>query len=193
MFALHTVLFPGQAIQLTVFEERYRLLLEDVLPEGPFAVVAIRRGQEVGGPYEPYGVGVRVIPEDHEVNEDGTYRLEARAVERLRLVEPVRAEPYAVWRVEPYPERGGAGPEAVAAALAAWRRFLEAAEMEAAGELPEESALLSYGLAAALPRLLPDHQALLELPGPAERLAQVARSFRMEAGLLRALKGRRES
>jgi uncharacterized protein len=193
VFALHTVLFPGQAIRLTVFEERYQQLIEDVLPEHPFSIVAIRRGQEVGGPYEPYAVGVRVLPEDHEVNEDGTYEVEARAVERIRLVERVHSEPYPVWRVTLYPESGEAGREAATAAIAAWRKFLDAAEMEAEGDLPEDPALLSYTLAAALPRLVPDHQALLELPGPAERLTQLARSFRMEAGLLRALKGPRES
>ena len=50
VFALHTVLFPGQRMALRVFEERYLLMMEDVLP-GPFVVVAIRKGQEVGGPY----------------------------------------------------------------------------------------------------------------------------------------------
>lgn len=192
VFALHTVLFPGQSMELTVFENRYRQLMEDVLPEGEFAVVAIRRGQEVGGAYEPYRVGVRVVPEDYEVTDEGGFRLEVRAVDRVRLVEQVRDTPYAVWEVEPFPEEGAATEEEVAAAMAAWRRFLEAAEMEVEGELPEEPALLSYALAAALPTLLPDHQQLLETPGPAERLERVTRAFRMEAGLLRAIKDRRD-
>jgi Lon protease-like protein len=191
LFALHTVLYPGQTLQLVVFEDRYRALMEDVLPEGSFAVVAIRRGQEVGGDYEPYDVGVRVTPVDYEVTDEGSYQLEIRADERLRLLEQTRDEPFPTWRVEPVPESGSATPEAAARALAAWRKFLAEAEMEAEGDLPEDSVLLSYALAASLPTLLPDHQALLELPGPAERLAQVARAYRMEAGLLRALKGRR--
>ena len=53
VFALHTVLFPGAAMGLRVFEPRYLALMDDVLPAGTFAVVAIRHGQEVGGPTSP--------------------------------------------------------------------------------------------------------------------------------------------
>jgi Lon protease-like protein len=192
LFALHTVLFPGQSLDLVVFEERYRHLMEEVLPEDPFAVVAIKRGQEVGGDYEPHGVGVRVRPEDYELAEDGSYHLEIRADERVRLVRPVRQDPFAVWEVRPWPDQGEASPEQVDRALAAWRRFLAAAEIEAEGDLPDDPTLLSYALAAILPAMLPDHQGLLEVAGPGERLERIARSFRLEAALQLALKGRRD-
>ncbi len=71
------MLFLGQGLTLHVFEERYLQLMEDVLPEGPFTIVAIRVGREVGGPYEPYGVGVRVVPDDFDLQEDGIYRIPA--------------------------------------------------------------------------------------------------------------------
>lgn len=193
VFALHTVLFPGQSLHITVFEERYRLMMEDVLPESPFAVVAIRRGQEVGGPYDPYRVGVKVVPDDYEITDEGTYELTIRATERLRLVRSVREHPFAVWAVEPFPEEGQAGQAEVAVAVAAARRFLAAAEVEAVPELPEDPVMLSYALSALVPTLVPDHQALLELAGPAERLERVAGALRTEAGLLRAIKGRRQS
>ncbi|MBI4260650.1 MAG: LON peptidase substrate-binding domain-containing protein [Actinobacteria bacterium] len=195
VFALHTVMYPGQGLELTVFEERYRRLMEDVLPEGTFAVVAIRTGREVGGDYDPHRVGVRVVVDGHEVTDEGTYRVAVRAEERIRLVGTVAAEPYAVWTVERFPEavepRDRTGPAAVVA-LAAWRRFLDAAEVEATGELPTDPTDLSYTLAATLPTLLPDRQALLEVPGPAERLERLAGAYRLEAGLLRALKGQKE-
>jgi Lon protease-like protein len=192
VFALHTVLFPGQGLEVTVFEERYKHLLEDVLPEDPFAVVAIRRGQEVGGAYEPHPVGVRVLPEDYDLNDDATFRLEVRAMERIRLVRKLRDEPYARWEVARWPEEGAAQPEDVDRAVAAWKRFLDASELEAEAELPEDPALLSYSLAAVVPGMLHEHQALLEAPGPAERLGMLAKSFRLEAAFQRALKGRRE-
>ena len=65
VFALHTVLFPGERMALRVFEERYLEMMEDVLPDGAFVVVAIREGREVGGDYEPYRVGVTVAVEDY--------------------------------------------------------------------------------------------------------------------------------
>ena len=191
VFALHTVLFPGQGLEVTVFEERYKHLLEDVLPEDPFAVVAIRRGQEVGGAYEPHVVGVRVLPEDYDLNDDATFRLEVRAIERIRLVRKLRDEPYARWEVARWPEEGAASSEDVDRAVSAWTRFLEASELEAEAELPEDPALLSYSLAAVVPGMLHEHQALLEAPGPAERLGMLARAFRLEAAFQRALKGRR--
>ena len=192
VFALHTVLYPGQSLALTVFEARYRRLLEDVLPDGRFVVVAIRRGQEVGGPYDPYRVGVEVSVEDSESEEDGSSRVEVKAEARVRLLRPLTEDPYPAWEVEPWPEEGEAGEENVPKALSAWKRFLDAAQMEGEGDLPDDPTTLSYALAALLPILVPDHQALLEVPGPAERLSRVGRAFRMEASLLNALKGRRE-
>src|SRR5918999_1123009 len=144
VFALHTVLFPGQGLEVTVFEERYKHLLE-------------------GG-----------------------------AIGRLRRGRKLRDEPYARWEVARWPEEGAASPEDVDRAVSAWTRFLKASELEAEAELPEDPALLSYSLAAVVPGMLHEHQALLEAPGPAERLGMLARAFRLEAAFQRALKTRRE-
>lgn len=52
LFPLHTVLYPGLVLPLTVFETRYREMMGDLLElpeEGPraFGVIAIRDGSEV--------------------------------------------------------------------------------------------------------------------------------------------------
>jgi Lon protease-like protein len=50
LFPLHTVLCPGIALPLHIFEERYRALVRDcVEASAPFGVVLIRDGREVGG------------------------------------------------------------------------------------------------------------------------------------------------
>jgi hypothetical protein len=192
LFALHTVLFPGRSISLHVFEDRYLRMMGDVLPSSPFAVAAIRYGREVGGSYDPYRVGVRAVAEEHDEEEDGTYSVQVRALERVRLVDLVSHELYARWRVEPLPEQGSASPDVIAAALAAATRFLAVAGVEGEMHVEPESVELSYALAALTPLLVPDRQALLELPGPAERLAELRRVFTQEAGLLQALRRRRE-
>ena len=52
IFPLGLVAFPGMAVPLHVFEERYRDLVRDLLElpeqERRFGVVAIREGREVG-------------------------------------------------------------------------------------------------------------------------------------------------
>lgn len=189
VFALHTVLFPGQTIALRVFEERYLRMMEDVLPAGRFVVVAIRRGQEVAGGYEAHRVGVTAALADYSYDaEDGTYQLEVVARERVALMELVRAAPYPTWRVEPFPDEGGAGTDDLETARAAFGRFLTATGADRSrAVLPHEPVSASYALAAAVPALVPDRQALLELPGAGARLQKVTETLRLETGLLRAL------
>jgi Lon protease-like protein len=50
LFPLHTVLCPGIALPLHIFEERYRELVRYCIDTpSPFGVVLIREGQEAGG------------------------------------------------------------------------------------------------------------------------------------------------
>ena len=188
LFALHSVLFPGGNLELRVFEERYLEMMEDVLPEAPFAIAAIRHGQEVGGTYVPYAVGVRVSPIDFELAADGTYEVHVQALDRVRLLEPVADLPYARWRVEPLPEEGSADATLTAGAMAAAFRFLGVAGIQGELEVDPDPVATSYALAALIPGLVPDRQALLEIAGPAERLERLTRSFRQEAALLLALR-----
>jgi uncharacterized protein len=190
VFALHTVLFPGERMALRVFEERYLAMMEDVLPERPFVVVAIREGREVGGHYEPYRVGVTVAVEDYEFDaDDGTYRLRIAGTDRVALIERLADTPYPRWRVSPHPDEGGAGTDDVEAAVVALARYLEAA-----GEVTMERAAItrepvgaSFAIAAAVPGLLPARQSLLEVPGAGERLKRSGATLQRETALVRAL------
>src|SRR5436190_11848082 len=50
VFPLNTVLFPGMPIHLHVFEERYRVMVQDIQHgDKRFCVALISEGQEVGG------------------------------------------------------------------------------------------------------------------------------------------------
>lgn len=59
MFPLGSVLFPQMPLQLRVFEERYLMMLSDLLKAdtSEFGVVLIECGQEVGGGEHRFGVG----------------------------------------------------------------------------------------------------------------------------------------
>ncbi len=192
LFALHTVLYPGRDLSLHVFEERYLQMMEDVLPEAPFAIAAIRRGQEVGGPYDPYRIGVLVLTDEFELNDDGSYDVTVRAVERIRLLEATSDRPYSRWSVESFPDEDGAEPGVLAKAVMSAVRFLDAAGVEGELDVSSDAAEMSYTLAALVPGLVPERQALLEIPSASERLSRLGEIFTMEAGLLRALRERRE-
>ncbi|HET6714019.1 MAG TPA: LON peptidase substrate-binding domain-containing protein [Actinomycetota bacterium] len=189
VFALHTVLFPGRTMGLRVFEPRYRALMDDVLPAGTFVVVAIRHGQEVGGPYEAYRVGVTVAVEAHDRDEDGSHRLRIGGRDRFALIAPSAHDPYPVWQVEPFPDEGGAGTDDVEAAAEALWAYLSVTG-EPAGQvpaIPHDPVTASYVLAAATPALVPTQQSLLEVAGAGERLSAVRAIFRRETALVRAL------
>lgn len=189
VFALHAVVFPGQALALRVFEERYLRMMEDVLPEGRFVVVAIRSGQEVGGPYEAHRVGVTVSVEDYDFDgDDAAYRLRTIGRERVALVRPTGADPYPRWDVEPYPDEGGAGTDAVESTRRAFSAYLRATGEDGdRPAIPNEPVAASFAMAAAAPGLPADRQALLETPGAGARLSALERLFRREAAMVRVL------
>jgi uncharacterized protein len=59
MFPLNSVLFPYMPLRLRVFEERYLIMLAELLKneDARFGVVLIERGREVGGGEQRFGVG----------------------------------------------------------------------------------------------------------------------------------------
>ena len=59
MFPLGSVLFPHMPLRLRVFEERYLVMLAELLKtdSARFGVVLIGRGPEVGGGEQRFGVG----------------------------------------------------------------------------------------------------------------------------------------
>src|SRR6188472_2583417 len=59
MFPLNSVLFPYMPLRLRVFEERYLIMLAELLKneDARFGVVLIERGREVGGDEQRFSVG----------------------------------------------------------------------------------------------------------------------------------------
>jgi Lon protease-like protein len=188
VFALHSVLFPGESLALRVFEERYLRMMEAVLPDRPFVIAAIREGREVGGPAEPFRVGVTIAVQDHTVRPDGTIELEVLGRDRVALEERLATQPYPIWRSETFPDEGGAGTDDVEVAVRAFHRFLRATGLvDVVPAVPHDPVAAGYVLAAAVPALLPQRQALLAAPGAGERLRLVREAFALEARLISTL------
>lgn len=106
LFPLPTVLFPGQALPLYVFEERYRALLRRVQASGePFGVVWIERGRDSTLPlHERLSlVGTLAHLTEAEVHEDGTSSILVVGGERFRIAGLSFGEPYLMASAELWP------------------------------------------------------------------------------------------
>ncbi len=121
LFPLHTVLAPGIALPLHVFEERYRLMVRRCLDaSSPFGVVLIREGSEVaprageGADLAIAGVGTFAEIREATKFADGRWSLLVVGTGRFTVLEvDAEAEPYLVAEVEPLPDEVG-DPEAAA-------------------------------------------------------------------------------
>jgi Lon protease-like protein len=121
LFPLHSVLCPGIALPLHIFEPRYRTMIGRCLEEGtPFGVVLIRDGREVG----PLANHIAEVGTTAVIRQAGRYpdgRLDIVTVgERRFRIASVDAgrEPYLVGDVEELDEPLG-GPAAEVSRLTA--------------------------------------------------------------------------
>ena len=197
LFPLSTVLFPSIPLPLHVFEERYRLLVRELV-EGPaprrFGVVAIRQGLEVGDDQVLYDVGCVAELRRVEPYADGRYDIITVGGPRFRLLDVDDARPYLRGQVEYLPEPAGEDADArafsVIAEFGAYWAALGVARDEDVepAALPDDPQLLSYVVAATLVLDLPEKQDLLAVPDTASRLRQELSLIRRETALMRRLR-----
>lgn len=106
MFPLSSVLFPGAALPLRIFEERYRHLVADAMTGNrEFGVVLISRGSEVGGGDERLSTGTLVDIEALSEIEGGQFALLARGIQRIRVHRWLADDPYPRAVIERLPEK----------------------------------------------------------------------------------------
>jgi Lon protease-like protein len=100
MFPLGSVLFPHMPLPLRIFEERYLVMLADILGDEPseFGVVLIERGQEVGGGEQRFKFGTVAQIATAEVTE-GFVGLIAQGERRIEVIEWLDDAPYPKARV----------------------------------------------------------------------------------------------
>lgn len=173
-FPLRTVLFPGAALRLRIFEPRYLDMVSRCLREDTgFVVVLIREGSEVG-PATTHEVGTLARIADWDRMSDGLLGITAQGVERVRLhASRRRPDGLLLAHVEPL------GPDPVVpvetrhtAAIAA----LESLRALTSDGAPADdlSAEDAAGVVARLAPLLPvsaiEKQGWLEIDDPVARL-----------------------
>jgi Lon protease-like protein len=177
------VLFPGMALPLRIFEERYKVMIGACqVTDQLFGVLLIRAGREVGEPAAPERVGctARMLRVDRMP--DGQMNILTVGEQRFRLLGQARVMPegYLVGNVRMLDDESAPTVAAdligrvvdefekyQAAVLA--RTHREGAKPPA---LPREPRALSYRVGAMLHVHPRERQHLLELNDIAARLAQ---------------------
>ena len=178
LFPLNTVLFPGAALPLQIFEERYKEMLQDCLAaDSRFGAVLIKEGVEVGGPAVPHTTGT--VAEIVQVSDEQRGRFLISCVGRQRFhIRSISDElPYLSGSVELLAEEADQGvtPELTAAVREALAAYLALVSGLGGGwvrdvPVPTEPVSLSYLAAAALQVDTARKQALLEEPTASSRL-----------------------
>ena len=196
LFPLHTVLFPGMALPLHIFEPRYRLMINDCLSRSaPFGIVLIEAGREVGGPATPRAIGTTAHIAGAERMADGRLSIEVVGQQRVRILRLHHDQAYLTGTVEVFPlvsddERSA---RRSARALLPWLgRYMALlgekaeAKFDPAG-MPREPASIAY-LAAIIAQIpMPEKQQLLSFASAEELLEHERAIYRRETALLRAM------
>jgi Lon protease-like protein len=186
MFPLGTVVFPGTALPLHVFEPRYRALMDDltgaelgtplITPE--FGITLIERGHEVGGGDVRAGLGTTCRLADARQLPDGRWVVVAGGVGRFEVQQWLEDDPYPQAVVEDL-EPASWDPAAagdLARAEAAVRRALDLAEKlgdiegSVSFSLDDDPAVASWQVCGVAPLGDLDRQRLLGLSEPGPRL-----------------------
>lgn len=179
LFPLHTVLFPGAALQLRIFEPRYLdMVRECARRELGFGVCLILDGYEVGEAARPAAVGTVATLTDFHTTAEGLLGIVARGGTRFRVERTrVRSDGLLHGDVQPWPDEPAIEvPPEFGLLQTILERLIETMGPEwrnAPKSSYDDASWLGLRLAELLPLANPERQRMLELTDPLQRLAEV--------------------
>lgn len=179
MFPLSTVLFPGAALSLHIFEPRYRQMIAECLDANEaFGVVLICEGDEAGDPdVQPHEIGTTAEIAEVTPLPSGRYHIVSNGGRRFRINAIVSREPFLLCDVDYLDEapsdaaavdriRAEIGPE-----FREYLKLIVAFSGSAADiDVPDDPIRASYVIGDALQVADALKQQLLELSSAEERL-----------------------
>jgi uncharacterized protein len=202
LFPLSTVLVPGAALRLHIFEDRYKELIGECLDrKEAFGVVLERHGRETGDALDPVAVGTAARIREAARLPEGRLFIVTRGIARFHIDAIVQREPYIRANVTYLPERIGSAPAAKALRETAAENFNEylhsllallGRTIEDEIDLPQDAAASSYLIADTLQLKPPVKQRLLEIESADERLRLEIALMQAETRRLRAIRERKE-
>jgi Lon protease-like protein len=208
VFPLNTVMFPGGALELRIFEPRHKAMLKNCLDsDRRFVISLIKRGEEVGGRAEPYTVGTVVRVDEIGSPTRGGLPIKVIGERRVRLRSlDSNSQPYLIAQAEPFDDIETLTPasdllrasrDAVATFIS--RLFAARGIWSSGLQVPEDPIALSYFMGIISPEApAKDRQKLLETDSLGARLAAgiallEQESSRIQSAIMRAGPGAMES
>jgi uncharacterized protein len=177
IFPLNTVLFPGGALPLKIFEQRYLEMTKACLRDStPFGVCRIREGAEVGMPAAHELIGCTASIAEWDMPHLGLFHLRAQGQTVFRIVESeTEANGLIRARIEPLPESiGKVAEEDLKLCAGVLERVFAQVDASHFGTVAlHDARWVSYRLAELLPLEPADCQALLEERVDAARIARL--------------------
>jgi len=190
-----TVVFPGAMAPLAVGEERSIRLIEDVVDSSTrmIALVTARDPEVTEPPPELlYEVGTAAVVQRMMKAPDGTLRVLAQGVERVRVGPYTSTAPYLMARVEPLPQESAESREIEALSRniqSIFSRIIDLVpylpdELELAVASIQDPTLLTYVIAASMRFTTEEKQELLAELDLEKRLRRITVLLNREAEVL---------
>lgn len=199
LFPLNSVLFPSMVLPLHIFEERYKLMVNNCLAQDrPFGVVLIYSGNEVGGSAIPHPVGTLARIARWEWLPDGRMNILIVGERRFRIVDFAKPElPYLEGLIEYWDDEPAEHPDLPTLMDRVRNTFIDYLTliMSLADQalpisqlqLPDDTTMLSYQIASNLQIEMNERQGLLEEPSAVARLRRELTLLRREGSFLQRL------
>lgn len=194
LFPLNTVLFPGMPLQLHIFEERYKLMINECIDtKTAFGVVLIESGQEAfAAPPQPHLIGCTAQITQVQKLPFGRMNILAIGRERFRIARVHQDKPYLSGEVEMLPFRdpdprtsSSEGHRLIALVQKYVARLQEGGQIQIKPEqLPRDPAALGFLSAVILQIENTQKQKLLEIIDTSEFLKELVAVYRREVTLL---------
>jgi Lon protease-like protein len=193
LFPLNTVLFPGMPLKLHIFEERYKLMINECIDsQQPFGVVLIESGEEAMGPLaQPHLIGTTAHITQVQRLPFGRMNILAVGRDRFRINQLHQEQPYLSATVDliPFVQDDSEGMRRGEAQLRPLlNRYLSA--LSEAGfqvdeaQMPSEPLALAYLSAVVLQAEAAQKQHLLESINTSQFFARLISAYRREVALL---------
>lgn len=190
LFPLSTVLFPGGALALRIFEPRYLAMVRDCTRDGrAFGVSLLLKGREAGETASALAIGTLARIVDFYTLPDGLLGIRCEGGARFHVDRAhARHDGLLIGKLSLWPDEPALPLPPQYALLATLAENLIVKLVEQAAQPGkqqlDDASWVSFRLAELLPFGLAEKQRLLELTDPGERLQRIVDAlprFRSEA------------